>query len=79
MSFQKIYGLYGLEHHTVEINGDVTMRTDNRTSEYSATQSMDNVRLSFAIPGTFQPTPKYPQPLHYGSINSIRDLKYLKM
>ena len=29
MSFQKIYGLYGLEHHTVEINGDVTMRTDD--------------------------------------------------
>ena len=23
--FQKIYGLYGLEHHTVEINGDVTL------------------------------------------------------
>ena len=49
ISFQKIYGLYGLEHHTVEINGDVTMRTDNRTSEYSATQSMDSVRLSFEI------------------------------
>ena len=47
---QNIYGLYGLEHHTVEISGDVTMRTDGRTtSEYSATQSMDNVRLSFAI------------------------------
>ena len=53
MSFQKIYGLYGLEHHTVEINGDVTMRTDKRptkqTSENKATQSMDSVRLSFAI------------------------------
>ena len=52
MSFQKIYGLYGLEHHTVEINGDVTMRTDKRTndqtSENRATQSMDSVRLSFA-------------------------------
>ena len=23
-SFQKIYGLYGLKHHIVEINGDVT-------------------------------------------------------
>ena len=34
ISFQKIYGLYGLEHHTVEINGDVTLghiRTDGRT------------------------------------------------
>ena len=44
-----IYGLYGLEHHMVEINGDVTMRTDKQTSEYRATQPMDNVRLSFAI------------------------------
>ena len=53
MSFQKIYGLYGLEHHTVEINGDVTMRTDGRTNEQTsenrATQSLDSVRLSFAI------------------------------
>ena len=53
MSFQKIYGLYGLEHHTVEINGDVTMRTDGQTnkqtSENRATQSLDSVRLSFAI------------------------------
>ena len=24
ISFQKIYGLYGLKHHIVEINGDVT-------------------------------------------------------
>ena len=52
ISFQKIYGLCGLEHHTVEINGDVTMRTDGRTdeqtSENRASQSMDSVRLSFA-------------------------------
>ena len=33
MSFQKIYGSYGLEHHTVEINGDVTMRTDGQTNK----------------------------------------------
>ena len=25
ISFQKIYGLHGLEHHEVEINGDVTL------------------------------------------------------
>ena len=50
ISFQKIYGLYGLEHHTVEINGDVTMETDGPTSEYRATQSVDTVRLSSAIP-----------------------------
>ena len=51
ISFQKIYDLYGLEHHAVEINGDVTMRTDDKqvNTEYSATQSMDSVRLSFAI------------------------------
>ena len=30
ISFQKIYDLYGLEHHAVEINGDVTMRTDDK-------------------------------------------------
>ena len=39
ISFQKIYGLYGLEHQTVEINGDVTLgdgQTDRRTCEYSA-------------------------------------------
>ena len=31
-SFQKIYGLYGLKHHIVEISGDVTKagRTDGR-------------------------------------------------
>ena len=43
MSFQKIYGLYGLEHHTVEINGDVTMRTDGRT--YKPTKKQVNIEL----------------------------------
>merc|ERR1712015_467150 len=33
ISFQKIYGLYGLKHHTMEINGDVTMETNKRTNE----------------------------------------------
>ena len=57
ISFQKIYGLYGLEHHIVEINGDVTDagRTDERrrrrrrTREDRATQPMDAGWLSFAI------------------------------
>ena len=33
-SFQKIYGLYGLKRHIVEISGDVTkvLRTDGRTT-----------------------------------------------
>ena len=41
ISFQKIFGLYGLKHHIVEISGDVTDagRTDEQTtSEDSATQ-----------------------------------------
>ena len=29
ISFRKIYGLDGLKHHTMEINGDVTMETTN--------------------------------------------------
>ena len=33
--------LYGLKHHTVEMNGDVTMETDGLTREYNATQSVD--------------------------------------
>ena len=51
ISFQKIYGLYGLEHHIVEINGDVTDagRTNKQTREDRATQPMDAGWLSFAI------------------------------
>ena len=32
ISFQKMYGLYGLKHHIVEKSGDVTNagRTDNK-------------------------------------------------
>ena len=39
-SFQKMYGLYGLKHHLVEISGDVTDagRTEEQTTrEDSAT------------------------------------------
>ena len=53
MSFQKMYGLYGLKHHIVEISGDVTDagRTDGRrqTREDRATQPMDAGWLSFAM------------------------------
>ena len=38
MSIQKIYGLYGLEHHTVEINGDVTMWDRDRTTQLMDTE-----------------------------------------
>ena len=35
ISFQKIFGLYGLKHHIVEISGDVTDagRTDGRQAK----------------------------------------------
>ena len=38
-----MYGLYGLEHHIVEISGDVTDagRTNERTREDRATQLVD--------------------------------------
>ena len=46
ISFQKIYGLYGLKHHTMEINGDVTMETT--ISENRASQPIDQGLLTFA-------------------------------
>ena len=52
ISFQKIYGLYGLKHHRVEISGDVTDagRTDKQTtSEDRATQLLIWETLSLAI------------------------------
>ena len=50
-SFQKIYGLYGLKHHILEIRGDVTKlgRTDNQTRKDRATQLLNRETLSFAI------------------------------
>ena len=38
ISFQKMYGLYGLKHHIVEISGDVTDagRTDGQTNKQQA-------------------------------------------
>ena len=50
ISFQKIYGLYGLKHHTIEINADVTMETNKQTtiSENSASQQIDQGLLTFA-------------------------------
>ena len=45
ISFQKIYGLYGLKHHLMEINGDVTMETNEQPeSENNASQLID-IRL----------------------------------
>ena len=50
MSFQKIFGLYGLKHHIEEISGDVTdagRRTTTR--EDRATQLLICEKLSLAI------------------------------
>ena len=33
ISFQKMYGLYGLKHHTVEISGDVTDPDEQTTNK----------------------------------------------
>ena len=42
---QKIFGSYGLEHYTVEINGDDTMRDDKlQPNEDRATRLMDTER-----------------------------------
>ena len=52
ISFQKMYGLYGLKHHIVEISGDVTDagRTDERTTrEDRATQLLICEKLSLAV------------------------------
>jgi hypothetical protein len=52
ISFQKMYGLYGLKHHIVEISGDVTdagRTNEQTTSEYRATQLLICEKLSLAI------------------------------
>ena len=52
ISFQKMYGLYGLKHHIVEISGDVTDpdgRTDEQTTRKDrATQLLICEKLSLA-------------------------------
>ena len=50
ISFQKIFGLYGLKHYKVEISGDVTDagQTDKQqTGEDRATQPMDCWKAEF--------------------------------
>ena len=50
--FQKIFGLFGLKHHIVEISGDVTDagRTDKQTtSKDRATQLLICEPLSLAM------------------------------
>ena len=44
MRFQKIFGLYGLKHHIMEISGDVTDagRTDKRQGKTELPEMDDN-------------------------------------
>ena len=57
MSFQKMYGLYGLKHYIVEISGDVTapdgQTNEQTTSKDRATQLLICEPLSFAISSIF--------------------------
>ena len=46
LCFQKMYGLYGLKHHIVEMS---PMQTDGRTNKDRATQLLISEPLSFAI------------------------------
>ena len=50
ISFQKMYGLYGLKHHIVENSGDVTDagRYEQTTSKDRATQLLICEKLSLA-------------------------------
>ena len=45
ISFQKMYGLYGLKHHIVEISGDVT--DAGRTNEQTNKRQVKIGLLSF--------------------------------
>ena len=49
IGFQKIYGLYGLKHHIVEIRGGVTRRDNDerQTREDSATQPLGYWKAEF--------------------------------
>ena len=49
ISFQKMYGLYGLKHHIVEKSGDVTDPDGRTTRKDRATQLLICEKLSLAI------------------------------
>ena len=53
ISFQKMYGLYGLKHHIVEKSGDVTDPDGRTTRKDRATQLLICEKLSLAIPKPF--------------------------
>ena len=45
ISFQKIYGLYGLKHHTMKINGDVTMETNEQTNKQTESENRASLQI----------------------------------
>ena len=49
ISFQKIYDLHGLEHHTVEINGDVTLEHGHTYMHVNIVLEFCEVLAEFAI------------------------------
>jgi len=49
ISFQKMYGLYGLKHHIVEKSGDVTDPDGRTTRKDRATQLFICEKLSLAM------------------------------
>ena len=49
ISFQKIYGLHGLEHHRVEINGNVTLGHGRTDIHVNIMLEFCEVRIEFAI------------------------------
>merc|ERR1712016_83994 len=55
ISFQKIYGLSGLKHHTMEINGDVTMETNDerQTNNKGSCQKKKPVFFGRSLPNLF--------------------------
>ena len=58
ISFQKMYGLYGLKHHIVEKSGDVTDPDGQTTRKDRATQLLICEKLSLAILSSKSPVLK---------------------
>ena len=45
MSFQKMYGLYGLKYHKIQISGDVTDVTDGRTDKQGKIELLSSLEI----------------------------------
>ena len=75
ISYQKMYGVYGLTHHILEISGDVTDagRMDKREDGICATQLLICEALSFAILLLSSATAVFVFLDDYVAITTIRD------